>query len=70
MPRAKKQVVKEDPKHATLQVPVALKGVLKIIQADLYKTRGFVPMGNIVAESVALKYPEHTAELRKEGLID
>ncbi len=70
MSRVKKAVVEETPKHASMQVPTPLKAVLKDIQAALYKTKGFVPMGQIMAEAIAEKYPERAAELRKAGLID
>jgi hypothetical protein len=67
--RKKTTVQEEVPAHVTLQVPPAVKQVLKMEQA---KSTKFTPMGEIVAVALSeyFQNPEYDKILREAGLID
>lgn len=63
----------ETPKHTSMQVPVEVKAALKQIQAQRLVDdpgAGTQPMGLIMAEAIAEKFPEYVLTFRKAGLIE
>jgi hypothetical protein len=76
MPRSKtKMALKSDKEgYATLQVPVAIKKVLKAEQSKVLETTDkFKSMHQIVAEALADHFsdnPEYVKILKESGLLD